>query len=629
MALIQRRLEEVNTDDDELQPNISSSDDEVAGVSSLARYCREALEVMIIQTFQRIIEPIILPVLTPLIHTIIKEQIGLAKQEILVSMKENLANKEIASVQKVLKLQFRSKICLPVYTGKPLLGENEKTIEIAMVDALSGQIVTTGPESMAKLEIVGFRIGDDESNDANWTSEKFQKMVINERKGKRTLQGNTCFQLKEGICFVDRISFTHSSENIKNGWYRLGAGVVDATLMNAVEVASTEAFLMKDGRAIYSEKHSHPSLSDKVCHLQQIRYKGPRYKHLEEAGVITVKDLLTLLYKDPKRLEDILDLKASSKIWDDIIKNAQASKGLFLYLDPSNETITGLVLDVKLQLKALIVEHHQYIPVNQLSGEQKANIHNLVKYASEHLDVLHSFEDEISLKEYVETGTDITSIPSSLTNDGPPSPCSQVIHASTDLNEHPNILNNSQMGQITNHAPTVTYRSERGKEIVRFDDEMIYFPHYYDEHTSYHRPNLESLNGPNFGTATEPNTSSQAVESLLETCGHMNTHDTFCQALEEFEDLRYILSFDHDFHLGNPYNEWPSNPANSDTDVVTLTARTVSACTIARTRWIKVFKLLRARKRWIKVSKWIRQNSLRKRISVSDGIEAHKKQRYC
>lgn len=43
-----------------------------------------------------------------------------------------------------------------------------------------------------------------------------------------------------------------------------------------------------------------------MCHLQQIRYKGTRYKRLEDAGVITVNDLLHLLYTDSKRLEYVV-----------------------------------------------------------------------------------------------------------------------------------------------------------------------------------------------------------------------------------------------------------------------------------------------------------------------------------
>ncbi|GKB67278.1 retrovirus-related pol polyprotein from transposon TNT 1-94, partial [Tanacetum coccineum] len=43
---------------------------------------------------------------------------------------------------------------MPVNTEKPLLGENDTSIKIPLVDAIIGWIVSTRPESMAKLEIV-------------------------------------------------------------------------------------------------------------------------------------------------------------------------------------------------------------------------------------------------------------------------------------------------------------------------------------------------------------------------------------------------------------------------------------------------------------------------------------------
>lgn len=150
------------------------------------------------------------------------------------------------SVMTKLTLRFRNSIALPVFTGMPLLGENQTPIEIALVDVLTEQIVNTGSESTAKLEIIGVRVGDD---DINWTSEELQRKILVERNGRRILQGNTCLQLKDGIGFVGKISFTHNREHTTNGLYRLGVIVVDSALMNRVEVAWSETFVMKDRRS--------------------------------------------------------------------------------------------------------------------------------------------------------------------------------------------------------------------------------------------------------------------------------------------------------------------------------------------------------------------------------------------
>ncbi|KAI3777587.1 hypothetical protein L1987_47387 [Smallanthus sonchifolius] len=478
-------------------------------------------EMMVIRTLQRLIGPIFVPIFRPLIRQFVKHEIELAKQELLISMKENPESKATTSVLKKLKLQFRNKIALPVFTGMPLLGENKKPIEIALVDALSGEIVI----SAAKLEILGFRVGDDDHG--SWTYEDLQERILSARNGRRILQGDTHLQLKEGVGFVHKISFTHNSTHTRND----------------------------------REKHPCPSLSDKVLHLQKISHNGARYSRLKKAKVYTVNDLLRLLYTDPKRLEEILELKASCKCWDAIVKNAQASSGMFLYLDPRNEHKTGVVLDAKLQLKAVIVEPHLYTAVNQLSEQQK--------FASEHFNMLRPFEHESSLKEHLQPGA---SLPSVRITDGPPRLSSQVTKSSHGLTN-------------SNHKPFVTTQSERGKEKVPFDDEMINSTNDYQEYVP---------NGLNFGTATESGTSSRAVESFLDI---FDINGPMLSESQLFSLLKDTVDF-----LNESPNECQSNPA------------TVSFCAIARERWTKVSKLLR-------------RNSVRERISLSQAIEPLKKQR--
>lgn len=187
--------------------------------------------------------------------------------------------------------------------------------------------------------------------------------------------------------------------------------------------------------------------------------------------------------------------------------------------------------------------------------------------------------------------------------DGTPIPCSQVNYSSLVLNEAPYNLNNS------NHEPTVTSQSERGKEKVLFDDEITYSMNYHHEYTSFHPSNLESPYGLNLGTTTgryvhnhtEPGTSSQAVEPLLNTCERMNTHNNFSPTQEASEEWNCFLNCVSTILFDSPDHECHPKP---------------ETITIARTRWINVFNLLR-------------RNSVRERISLSEGIQVHKKQRCC
>ncbi|KVI06316.1 Calmodulin binding protein-like protein [Cynara cardunculus var. scolymus] len=428
MAFDRQRLEEGNTGKDGSELNGISTDD-LAAFSGLRR---EALEVMILQTLKRLDGPTLVTFFGPSIRQIVREEFALAQQELLTSKKEIPVNKaSTSSVLKNLKTQFRTRVSQPVFTGMPLVGENKTPIEIALVDADTEQIVNTGTESALKLEIVGCRVGDDDCEKRSWTFEELQNSILGEKKGKRILQGDTCVQLKEGIGFVGEISFTFNSTHTKNGWYKLGAIVGDAALMNGVEVAWTESFLVKDRRATYSVKHPCPSLFDKVCHLQQISYCGNRYKRLKDAGVNTVKDLLTLLHTDPERLKDVEAKK--------LIKFA--CEHLEVLLPVKDETS--------------LIEHLQSgtgfssLPSNQSLGTSMIN----------------------------DTSSRATcSFPS-------------LIGAPDNLDS-----SNLHTGESTNQAPAVTSQSERGKEKAPFDDELIYCPDDYQEHFCFHPSDLEGPN---------------------------------------------------------------------------------------------------------------------------------------
>nr|GEY05782.1 calmodulin-binding protein 60 [Tanacetum cinerariifolium] len=508
----------ITNKDNGLEPYTSSTEDVLAAISA---FQREAGEI-IARTLQHLESTV-----RPWIRQLVEEHIGLEKQEVLASMKENPVADASTAVVKKLKLRFRNRIAPQAHT----------LLVVFRLLRLPLEPTTTGVESTAKVEIMGVLVGDD---DGGMTIEEFQERLMSDRKGKRVLQGNTCLQLKEGVGFIQsKISFTHRSKHTRNGAYRLGAIVVDAASRNRVEVAWSETFFMKDARSKYSEKHSYPLLSEEACHLQHIGYKGTRFKRMKAKGVITVKDLLTLFYTDRKRLEDILRLKAYSKLWNDIVENALASNGLFLYLDPSNEQKTGVVVNVKLQLTALIVESYLHVPINHLSDKQKVDGRNLVKVASENFEMLKAFENETSLKKYLQSGNGYTFLPTSDQSLGTSNilkelttPYSQFTYSSSGLTEQTQSMNNSNfhLGQSTNQTSAVTSQSERGKEKVPFVDETVYSENHYQKYVASHLPNLEGLAELNCGAITAQNitdagTSSQAV-------------DTFRKSLEEPEEFQ-------------------------------------------------------------------------------------------
>lgn len=143
-----------------------------------------------------------------------------------------------------------NKLSLPIFTGARIDGEDSSPITVALVDAVTGERVTSGPESSMKVEMVVLE-GDFEGNEqGNWTVEEFKNNVVKERDGKRSLlTGDILFDLSEGIGVAGELSFTDNSSWTRSRKFRLGARIVDGDL-NGVRVreARTEAFTVKDHR---------------------------------------------------------------------------------------------------------------------------------------------------------------------------------------------------------------------------------------------------------------------------------------------------------------------------------------------------------------------------------------------
>lgn len=148
-----------------------------------------------------------------------------------------------------LQLQFMSNLSLPVFTGARIEGEECFTLKVALVDALSGQIVDSGPESSAKVEIVVLE-GDFDSDDTeNWTVEEFKNNIVREREGKKPLlTGEAILNLKDGVCSLGEIAFTDNSSWTRSRRFRIGVRVLDNFDGIKIREAKTESFIVRDHR---------------------------------------------------------------------------------------------------------------------------------------------------------------------------------------------------------------------------------------------------------------------------------------------------------------------------------------------------------------------------------------------
>ncbi|KAG5536823.1 hypothetical protein RHGRI_024302 [Rhododendron griersonianum] len=268
---------------------------------------------------------------------------------------------------RTLQLEFKDKLSLPLVTNQTIKGEGNIPFRVALVDVTTKQVVTLGPEASAEVEIVVVK-GDFDGD--NWTVEEFNKKIVREMEGKKSLlTGNAHLNLEAGVGVVRKISFTHNKHWMKKISFRLGAKVVDSFNGARVREAVTEPFVLKDYR--------------NTC-----KFFWPIIIWLY------VFQDLTILGKG-KRWESIVDHARTCKL----------DKSLQLYFPVSSEKKSGVVFNVVGQVMGLISEYF-YLSIDKLSDDQKANGKKLVVSALEHREAVKSFDDETFMRSYLQSVND-------------------------------------------------------------------------------------------------------------------------------------------------------------------------------------------------------------------------------
>lgn len=283
-----------------------------------------------------------------------------------------------------LQLQFRSKLALPLFTGGKVEGEQGTAIHVILLDANTGHIVTSGPGSSAKLDIVVLE-GDFNSEDGDgWTQEEFDSHVVKEREGKRPLlTGDVQVTLKEGVGTIGELTFTDNSSWIRSRKFRLGLKVAAGYCEDIrIREAKTDAFTVKDHRGELYKKHYPPALNDEVWRLEKIGKDGSFHKRLNKAGISTVEDFLRLVARDLQRLRNILGSGMSNKMWDVLLEHAKTcilSGKIYVYY-PGDVRNIGVVFNNIYELSGLIVDN-EFHSADSLSDSQKVYVDTLVTKA--------------------------------------------------------------------------------------------------------------------------------------------------------------------------------------------------------------------------------------------------------
>ncbi|CAM6100732.1 unnamed protein product [Calypogeia fissa] len=310
-----------------------------------------------------------------------------------------------------LRLQFRNKLALPLFTGSKLEGEQGSAIHVVLQDVNSGQVVTGGSESCAKLEVVVLEGDFSADDEEDWPQDDFENHEVRERDGKRPLlTGDLSVTLKEGVGTLGELTFTDNSSWIRSRKFRLGVKISSGYCEGLrIREAKTEAFTVKDHRGELYKKHYPPALHDEVWRLDKIGKDGAFHKRLNQAGIQTVEDFLRLVVMDPQKLRNILGNGMSNKMWEGTVEHAKTcvlSGKLHVYYADDKQNI-GVIFNNIFQLMGLIADG-QYMSVDSLSDSEKVYVDKLVKVAYENWENVVEYDGEalIGIKPYKLRGID-------------------------------------------------------------------------------------------------------------------------------------------------------------------------------------------------------------------------------
>nr|CAD1829755.1 unnamed protein product [Ananas comosus var. bracteatus] len=243
-------------------------------------------------------------------------------------------------------LEFQNEICHPLHTCRNIKGKAGSDVVIALFDN-DKKVVTSGPLSSIKVEIVVLN-GDFNNDDREtWSEEEFNRRIALPRDNKgQLLKGERFIKLNNGIGSVGNIAFTDNSSSQKTKTFRLGVRYAQsAPNGERIQEGITEPFRVKDRRVESSQKHPTPSLNDEVWRLKHIRNGGEFHKRLQGHDIKTVQDFLRYYNMEKGKLRD--NLRMAETYWKEIVKHAKEcdpGDGLFSYSMREKNTVVPIVL---------------------------------------------------------------------------------------------------------------------------------------------------------------------------------------------------------------------------------------------------------------------------------------------
>jgi hypothetical protein len=171
------------------------------------------------------------------------------------------------SNERILQLVFKNKLSQTLFTGAKVEAEDGTPIQVQLLDAQTRELVSSGPEATARLEIVALdgdfaaaatsssetaAAADEEGKLKTfyWEQSVFEHYTLKEREGKRPLlTGDLFVCLKGGEASLGEFQFTDNSSWIRSRKFCLGIKVAPGYCQGIrIREAKTDRFIVKDHR---------------------------------------------------------------------------------------------------------------------------------------------------------------------------------------------------------------------------------------------------------------------------------------------------------------------------------------------------------------------------------------------
>ncbi|CAI9764238.1 unnamed protein product [Fraxinus pennsylvanica] len=324
--------------------------------------------------------------LEPFFRNVVREEVERAIHPFMRPSQNQIES----SGSRTWQLRFGSELPGTIFTGNRILSDDRRPVKLVLYDSGSGNLITSGPLSSLKVNVVVLD-GDFSPDDHNnWTEKDFVSKIVPNREGKRPLvTGELSVQLTEGVGYIGEANFTDNSSWIRSGRFRLG---LKANANSTIREGISKAFKVKDHRGESYKKHYPPSLDDEVWRLEKIAKDGASHKRLAQSDISSVGDFLRLYVTNQSSLRSLLNI--SNRKWDTIIRhatNCNLDDKLYLYISADG---IRLFFNCIYNLVGATFEGPNYLSLDKLNMYQMRIVENLKQHVYRNLKDLVPIADQ-------------------------------------------------------------------------------------------------------------------------------------------------------------------------------------------------------------------------------------------